>query len=123
MSPREEKLQRRAVKAGIRVAKRRRHVLSESELRDLKVQIVPVSIRLILGVFSILCLVAAGVGWPSGAEAIMVMAGLLLAVCAIFGFRRSLGHILDHMPVDVAIELVGEVIGSIAGAVGDAIDL
>jgi hypothetical protein len=97
--------------------------LSESELRDLKVQIVPVSIRLILGVFSILCLVAAGVGWPSGAEAIMVMAGLLLAVCAIFGFRRSLGHILDHMPVDVAIELAGEVIGSIAGAVGDAIDL
>lgn len=126
MTPREKRLQHRAVKAGIRVAKRRHHLLSEAELRALKVQLVPISVRLLVGALALSMIVAGASGWPSDSnstQALMVVGGILLLLFSIFGVRRTFESILDNLSPQAAVELAGAVLEGIASAVGSAIDL
>lgn len=126
MTPREEKLQRRAVKAGIRVAKRRHHLLSEAELRAVKVQIVPLSVRMIVAVIAHAMIISGACGWPSDAnsvQALMVVGGILLLLFSIFGVRRTMESILDNLSSQASVEFAGAVLEGIASAVGSAIDL
>jgi peptidoglycan/LPS O-acetylase OafA/YrhL len=126
VTPREKRLQRNAVKAGIKAAKRKHHLLSESELRELKVQVLSNPLRIILGILSLLCAAAAAIGWPSeenSVQALLACASLLLLVFSIFGVRRTLADALDQMAAEGSIELLSHVLGAIAEAVGDAVDL
>lgn len=126
MTPREEKLQRRAVKAGVRVAKRRHHLLSEEELRAVKVQVVPLSVRLIVAIVALSMIIAGACGWPSdanSAQALLVVGGILLLLFSIFGVRRTIESILDNLSSQASVEFAGAVLEGIASAIGAAIDL
>lgn len=126
MTSRERKIGQRAIKAGVKAARRRHHLLSEEELRDLKIQVLSNPLRIILGILSLACVAAAALGLPNDSnsvQAILVCLGILLLVFALFGIRRTLGSILDGLSTEGAIELVGNVIGGIADLVGGAIDL
>jgi hypothetical protein len=126
MTPREVKLQRRAVKAGIRAAKRRHHLPTEAELRALKVQTIPLPVRLLAGILAIAMIIAGACGWPgdsSSTQALMVAAGILLLLFSLFGVRRTFESILDNLSSEAAVELAGSVLEGIASAIGDAIDL
>jgi len=116
-----DKLQNRAVKAGIRAAKRRHHMLSEEELLALKVQVFPAPLRILCGIGGVAFMAGAYFGWPSDSNAfqwLMGCGGLLQGFFAMFGIRRTLSGIIDHMSAD----LVGELIGHALGAIADAID-
>ncbi len=120
VTPRQEKLQQRAVKAGIRAAKRRHHVLSEEEVRALKVQVLPVLPRASLAVAGVALIIAAVNGFPSesnAGQAVMVIGGGLLTLFALFGVRRTVSGILDNLSADAAGEFLGAAIKSIANAV------
>ncbi|MCW1914603.1 hypothetical protein OJ996_13530 [Luteolibacter sp. GHJ8] len=126
MTRREEKIGKRAVKAGVKAVKRKHHLLSEEELRGLKVQILSNPLRITLFLLSLGCGACAALGWPNDSNATQgafICIGILLLVFSIFGIRRTLGSILDAMPADGAIELVGNVLGGIADLVGGAVDL
>lgn len=120
MTPRQEKLRQRAVKAGIRTAKRRHHVLGEEEVRALKVQVLPVLPRALLAVAGVAMIVAAVNGLPpesNAGQAFVGIGGGFLTLFAIFGVRRTLSGILDNLSADAAGEIIGSVVGSIADAV------
>jgi peptidoglycan/LPS O-acetylase OafA/YrhL len=119
--PRQEKLQQRAVKAGIRASKRRHHVLSAEEVRGLKVQVMPVLPRALLAVAGVAMIVAAVNGLPpesNAGQGFLAIGGIFLTLFAMFGVRRTLSGILDNLSADAAGNFIGVVIESI----GDAVD-
>ncbi|MCW1924589.1 hypothetical protein OKA05_18640 [Luteolibacter arcticus] len=115
-----EKLRRRAVKAGIRAAKQRHHVLDEREVLSLKVQVLPALPRVMIGLAGA-AMIGSGIsGVPvdsNAAQAALVIGGLLVVLFAAFGVRRTLSSIVDNLASDAAGELLSSVIGSIADAV------
>jgi len=122
MTRRENKLQQRAVKAGIRASKKRGHIVDEKELAALRIQVMPVLPRLLMVLAGIALLGAAITGWPlSGNEAqgAFAISGIILFLFGVFGVRRTISNVLDHAVTEVAADLVGKMLGGIA----DRIDL
>jgi len=112
-----EILERRAIHAAVKASKKRHHVVSEQELLSLRVQTMPVGLRIALVLLG-LALVASGwFGWPSDSntvQGIEAVSGIFAILFGSFGVRRTLSHLVDSVD---AIDLVGTVLE----AVGDAI--
>jgi hypothetical protein len=118
----QDKLQARAIKAGLRAAKKSHHIPSEEELRKLKIQVIPDGLRLIVFVTGLGMLLAGLTGWPIDHQAkqtLLAIGGGLLATSAIFGVRRSIGAVLDAMSAEgasVLLEIIFAAIGDLFGA-------
>ncbi len=113
-----EKIERRALKAGIRASKRRHHVVSLEELLALKIQIVPASVRIFAVLAGAGLIAGAWFEWPSARNLVCgleAVAGIFTALFGIFGVRRTLSGLLDG-----AGEVVVEILGEIAGALFDS---
>ena len=116
-----DKLQRRAIKAGIRAAKKEHHPLSEAELRKVKIQMVPGGLRLTVLIAGIAMILAGLIGWPvasNPAQALLGVGGVVLVIFAIVGVRRSLGKLFDAVSNDGAGALIEIVLAAIGDAVG-----
>jgi hypothetical protein len=115
-----EKIQRRALKAGVKASKKRHHLVSSEELLSLRVQTMPALLRVLLVVSGILFIVLAWHGWPPGSNALQgleVIGGIFSILFGAFGIRRTLAHVLDSVNAldlaDVVLELVAEVVSNI----------
>jgi hypothetical protein len=114
------KIQRRAVKSGIKASRKRGHILSVEELLDLRIQIIPFGIRSVLVLIGIASIVAALLEWPSTSNAIQGVEAVsgILAICfGAFGVRRTLSELLSNLnPLDfaeVVVELIAHALSGI----------
>lgn len=116
-------IEKRAVKTGVKQSKKLGHLISPAELLAMRVQIVPIGLRIFLFLAGTALITAGFYAWPSDALAIKtaeVLAGIMSLLFGIFGIRRTLSNLLDSLdvvnPVDVVggvIDLIGEAISSI----------
>lgn len=120
MTSRQQKLQRRATKAGIKAARSRHHVLSAEEILSLKVQVVPALPRWAMGLTGI-AMVAAGVTGTlvtsNTGQALLAIFGLFLGLFGLFGIKRSLEGIFDRISHEVASEIIDRTLATIIDAV------
>jgi len=123
MNPkRAERLQRTAIRKGIRTSKKLHHALTRKEILNLKIQIVPAAVRILLAIGGILLISVSFAAWPSESNAIQgleFLSGLLLLLFGIFGIRRTLSGMADQMSYE-AFDLLVE---GIFSAIGNTIDL
>lgn len=112
-----EKIQERAIKAGIRASKRRRRRLSLEELLKLKIQILPDALRWALLIAGVLLIIGALAGWPLSQDEQQVglgVSGGTLVGCAFLGIRRTLGFVFETFEG----EGIGMLIEGILSAIG-----
>ena len=117
-----EKLQNRAIKAGIRASKKRHHVVSKEELLKLKIQVLPSSLRGFLLLSGAAMILGAVIGWPfpaDGHQVLMGIGGGLLVIFGVFGVRRSLETFVDGLS---SASDAADVLGIIIEAIGSAFD-
>jgi len=119
VTKRETKLQQRAVKAGIRAAKKRHHVLDEAELRSLKIQVMPALPRILLVVAGLAALGCGFAGIPEDerfVQGVLGVGGLWFVIFGIFGIRRTFSGLLDCMTFEAASAITGAVLEKITDA-------
>lgn len=125
MDKKSEKLVHRIEKAGIRASVREGHVLTETELLGLKIQILPIQVRIALGLSAVL----AGLGsygcflfdqtiWAVG----LACLAMLLLFFAIFGVRKTLSTILDAFDAASSAEVLGAAADGVVSAMGSLFD-
>ena len=115
-----EKIQRRAVKAGIKASKKRQHLVSTDELLALRVQTLNAAPPIPLGLAGITLVALAWHGWPSDSNAIQaleILAGFFFILFGAFGIRRTLSQVLETADsIDIAgsiLEIIGEAVSNI----------
>lgn len=115
-----ERLKKNGLKAGIKKSKKEGHVLSKEELLEMKVQVMPSLFRWISGILGVV-----GIGYAvfvGEFSILFLLLGLLLLVCGIYGYRKTLSKVVDGLG-DVGGEVVVEVIfDGVVGAVGSIFD-
>lgn len=117
MAIKPEKLEKRAIKAGIRASKRRHHVVSKEELLKLKIQTLPDTLRGLLMIGGVVMIILAGAGWPfPNHQVLLGLGGVASLICGIFGIRRSLETVLD------SAEGAGTLLEGILSVIGSAVD-
>jgi len=119
---RPEKLEQRAIQAGIRASKKRHHLVSMEELLKLKIQTMPVTLRGFLIVAGAVAILLAVIGWPLSADHHQVLLGIgggVSVILGIFGIRRTFETIADAN----AVEGIGALLEGILSAIGSAVDL
>lgn len=117
-----ERLQRIAIRKGIRASRKLDHALTKKEIRDLRIQIVPATARILMATGGIALIAAALTAWPSDSNVVQgleFLAGLFLLLFGIFGIQRTLSSLADQMSTE-AFELLLE---GIFRAMGNTIDL
>lgn len=120
MTKKEELFRKRAVEAGIHATKQLDHRLSERELRSLKVQVMPVLPRIVLGLLGAVAILSAACAWPSDSGVVqgsLAAGGVLALLFGIFGMRRTIGGIVDSIATDGVGDLVDTILESITDAV------
>jgi len=113
-----EKIRRRAVKAGIRRSRKLHHSLREEEILSLKVQVLPLLPRLVMGAAGGLLMVSGFTGWPADdgwIRGLELITGGFFIVFSLLGVRRTLSEIADRLSTDALHSIVDSVV--------DAIDL
>jgi len=121
-SQRVERLQRAAIRKGIRTSRKLHHALTKKEVLDLRIQIVPAIPRILMIVGGISLIAAALAAWPSDSNVVQgleFLAGLFLLLFGIFGIRRTLSEVADQMS-NQGFELLVE---GILSAIENATDL
>lgn len=111
-----EKIERRAIKTGIKISKKRGHLVSEQELLSLRVQTMPAPLRISLVLLGIGLLASGWFAWPSDSNTIQgleAVSGILLMGFGAFGIRRTLDRVLDSVD---AVDLVGSILESVGDA-------
>lgn len=114
-------IEKRAVKAGVKASKKRHHLITEEELLSLRVQVMPILPRILLGLAGCSLLVAAYLAWPSGSDAVRLLEaifGVLTFFFGVFGIRRTLSTLLDSTDV---VGGAAEFVGGILELIGDAV--
>jgi hypothetical protein len=117
MSLSREKIERRAVKAGVKCSKKHGHLVSKEELLALRVQTMPAALRVSLVVLGFALIASGWLAWPSDSNVVQgleAISGILLIAFGAFGIRRTLSRVLDSVD---AIDLGGVILE----AVGDAV--
>ena len=116
----QEKIERRAIKAGIKASKKRHHAVSKEELLELRVQTMPAAFRTALILLGIALIASAWFAWPSNSNSIQgleAVAGIFSLLFGAFGIRRTLSQVLDTMDsielADVLVQLIAEAVSSI----------
>jgi hypothetical protein len=125
MDKKEQRLLHRVEKAGVRESLRAGHPISREELLGLKVQIVPLTLRLASASFGIACAIgsysyfAAGeIGWGIGLAAL----ALLLILFATIGVKKTFSHILEGMDSASSVEILEAAVEGIASLLGALFD-
>lgn len=125
MDRKSERLVKRIEKAGIRASIKEGHALTEAELRNIKVQILPNPLRVI---FCVLGAISAIVSYCcftyefDGYGVISAIISILMLLFGIFGVRKTLSRILDSMDSIHAADVLGLAIEGISAAVGSLFD-
>lgn len=115
----EEKLRRRAVKAGVRASKKRRHAVSRNELLGLRIQTMPAVARILLGTVGVVLIAAAWFEWPSQSNTVCGLeaaAGIVLVLAGFVGVRRTLAGLIDQSSgelIEFVLESIGEIFSHI----------
>lgn len=110
----EERLRQAAIKAGIKASTKKDHLLTASELLELKIQVVRPYVRIGFGVAGVLILIAAWIQWPVNSTLGLTLEwifGGVFASFAIFGVRRTFSELASN-----SADLIGSVIDGIASA-------
>jgi hypothetical protein len=125
MNRKSELLAKRIQKAGISASKKEGHVLTEDELRNIKIQILPNPLR---ATFCLLGMISAGASYCcfthdlDGYGIISAIMSILMILFGIFGVRRTLSRILDSMDAIDAAEILGHAVEGITSAIGSLFD-
>lgn len=109
MNPKAEKLLPKIEKAGIKASLKAGHALEEEELKAVKIQLMPTLYRWGLGGISASNAYSCYLALNANKVEIGLSMGVLSALFlffGIYGIRRTLGSIIDHMPADIAGELM-----------------
>ncbi|MES2594796.1 MAG: hypothetical protein V4662_05655 [Verrucomicrobiota bacterium] len=125
MDRKSERLVKKIEKAGIRASVKEGHPLTEAELRDIKVQVLPSPFRIILGVLGVVSGLLSIMNFSQDADgsgAIWAVVSLAMLLFGIFGVRRTLSGILDSMDAVDAAEILGHAVDGIASVVGSLFD-
>lgn len=125
MNRKTELLAKRIEKAGIRASIKEGHLLTESEIRNIKVQILPIPLRVLFGILGVVAVGASCVFFSNdmdGLGGFSAVLSVLMLLFGIFGVRRTLSHILDTMSNVDGAEFLGHVMEGIASAVGSLFD-
>jgi hypothetical protein len=118
-------LAKRIEKAGVRASIREGHVLTEAELRNIKIQILPNPLRVL---FCVIGVISAGASYYCftndlvGYGITSAIISLLTLLFGLFGVRRTLSRILDSMDIVDAAELVGHAVKGISSTIGSLFD-
>jgi hypothetical protein len=125
MNRKSERLVKRVEKAGIRASMKQGHVLTESELRNIKIQILSNPTR---AVFCLVGAISAGASYycfnndcESYGITLMIVSVVSL-LFGIFGVRRTLSKTLDSIDIVDAGEILGHAAKGIASAIGALFD-
>jgi hypothetical protein len=120
MDKKQQFLLLRIEKAGARASLRQGHLISREELLDLRIQIIPLSFRILSGVLAAVSAWACHFYYAAGSGGAAFGFGLLaflLLLFAIFGFKKTLANLLDGLDaaqlVEAALEGIGHLVGSI----------
>ncbi len=111
-----DKLQRRAIKTGVRTSRKVHHTLSREEILALRIQIIPLWPRLLLGLAAIVLLIFGGSGWPSPSDfvqGIEVIAGVFLGLFAIFGVKKTVSNVFEGASDLNALDGIIDVLSSL----------
>lgn len=125
MNRRTERLSQRIAKTGVRASLKAGHPLSESELRKLRVQTVPATVRIL---FCALGLTSAGAAYWlfshdfSGLGLLAITISVFALLFGIFGIRRTLEKILDSVDAVDAARILGNTFEAISSAMGSLLD-
>jgi len=114
-----ERLQRTAIRKGIRTSRKLNHALTKEEILDLKIQILPATARILLITGGILAIGASLAAWPSDSnvtQGLEFLGGLFLLLFGIFGIRRTLSELADLMSNKVFEVFLEAIINSIGNA-------
>lgn len=125
MNRKSERLAKRIEKAGIRASIKEGHVLTETELRDVKVQLLPNPVRAVFCLLGVISAIMSYLffGWDSeGYGFLLAFTSVLSLLFGVFGVRRTLSRILDSMDAIDAVEILGHAAEGIASAVGSLFD-
>ena len=120
------RIERRAIKTGLRTAKRQGRALSDQEVRNLKVQLISPWVRIGIVVTGIALLVAGVSGYPIENQAVQIaegIVGVLMIIGGLFGVRRTLSRIVDNIEGGDAADIMGVVIEGIGAAIGSVLDV
>lgn len=112
-----EAIEKRAVTTGVKASIKRDHLVTEQELLALRVQTMPVFLRIALVLLGVALVAAGWIGWPSDSNVIQgleAVSGILAILFGAIGIRRTLEHALDSL--DAA-----DAVGSILEMIGDAL--
>ena len=110
----QERIIRNAVKAGTQACKKNGGNLSEEQLLNLKVQVMPDLVRWILFLGGVALIVFACIAWPSSNVITQIVGGccgLLFILFSIIGIKRTLS-VLDNLGV------VGDLLGTVVDGIG-----
>ncbi|OAM87709.1 hypothetical protein OH491_08270 [Termitidicoccus mucosus] len=125
MNRKSELLAKRIEKAGIRASIKEGRVLTEPELRNIKVQILPNPLRVIfcvLGVISAIVSYCCFMHDLDGCGVTSALISILMLLFGIFGVRRTLSRILDSMDAIDAAQILVHAIEGISSAIGSLFD-
>jgi hypothetical protein len=112
-----ENLERRAIKAGVKASKRRHQVVSEQELLALRVQTMPLWLRIALVLLGAGLISAAWLGWPVASnigEGVEAIGGIFAVLFGAFGVRRTVEQVVDSFSADLAEIILEAVIEAIS---------
>jgi sulfite exporter TauE/SafE len=125
MDRKSERLAKKIEKAGIRASIKEGHQLTEAELRDIKVQVLPSPLRIIFGVLGVIAGLLSFSSFAQDADGqgfLWASVSLFMLLFGIFGVRKTLSRILDSMDAVDAAEILGHAIEGIASAVESLFD-
>jgi len=115
-----EKVERRALKAGIKASKKRHHAVSKEELLALRIQTMPAVLRTTLFLIGVALIASAWFEWPSESNTVQgleVLVGIFSMLFGAFGIRRTLSQTLDTLDsielADVVVQLIAEAVSNI----------
>ena len=115
-----EKIELRAVNAGVKASKKRRHSVSSEELLRLRIQTMPAPLRALLVLSGILVIVLGWCGWPSDSNSVQgleAIGGIFAVLFGAFGIRRTLSHVLDSVDAldlaEVLVDLIADAVSTI----------
>jgi hypothetical protein len=121
MNKKEQRLLIKIEKAGVRESLRSGHLVTQEELLGLRIQIVPLTLRIAFG------LMGAGAAWAcyvlaqagdEGTAAAFGLASFFLLLMAVFGFKKTVEAVLDSASgaelIGIAIEGIAEIVSSIS---------
>ena len=121
-----ERINKRAVKAGRRLATKCDGKISQDDLLGMKIQTMPLWSRLILLSSGSLGCLFGFTGWPVEhvlAQIVAVLLGLFLISWGIFGAKKTLSNVMDGLDAATSSDLLEGIVDGVGSAITSVIDI